>query len=326
MQLILMRGPFARTNVLSIKAGHVVLLFALLFGLVAASLATGLYLAARYGENIPVIQDVVYANQLAKHQGGAEATSSPLDAMAIRLAEMRAQLAKLDAISMRLMRSNGLENAANFAEAPGQGGLKQKDEKSLNFREVKSAMSSMAAQIERQADVYSVLDADLQNARVKSLSIPNESPLADTIAISNFGTRIDPFTGRKSIHEGIDFIAPTGTPILAAAAGVVVEAKWHAEYGNLIEIEHQNKTTTRYAHASKMLVKEGEIVRLGQKIALVGSTGRSTGPHLHFEVRVDGVPQNPTRFLEKNGLPRPGPSTVATLNGLFSESAVPPLQ
>ncbi|HEX4855164.1 MAG TPA: M23 family metallopeptidase, partial [Limnobacter sp.] len=222
-------------------------------------------------------------------------------------------------------KSNGLEGTANLTEKMGQGGIRQKDEKSLNFREVKSAMSTVSAQIEKQADVFSLIDADLQTARLKYLGVPNESPLSDTIAVSNFGTRIDPFTGRKASHEGIDFIAPTGTPILAAAAGVVIEAKWHPEYGNLVEIEHKNQTTTRYAHASKILVKEGEIVRLGQKIALVGSTGRSTGPHLHFEVRVDGVPQNPGKFLEKNGLPRPGPSTIAALNGLMSETATAPL-
>lgn len=324
MQLILMRGPFSRAAVFSIKTSHIALFVALLILVAASFTAAGLYLAARYGEEIPVVQDIVYAKQLARHHNVAE-TGSPLDAMAIRLAEMRAQLARLDAVSVRLLKSNGMDTKVTLTEQLGQGGLHQKDEKSLNFREVKNAIFSVSTQIERQADVFSIIDSDLQSARVKFLSIPNESPLTDTIAVSNFGMRIDPFTGRRSTHEGIDFIAPTGTPILSAAAGVVIDAKWHPGYGNMVEIEHNNKTTTRYAHASRLLVKPGDIVRLGQKIALVGSTGRSTGPHLHFEVRVNGVPQDPTKFLEKNGLPRPGPSTVAALNGLFSESATPPL-
>lgn len=324
MQLILMRGPFSRTSVLSIKTGHIAL-FAVFMVLVVSSLTTaGLYLAVRYGENIPIIKDIVSSRPLPKTQYVAE-TDSPLDAMAIRLAEMRAQLARLDAVSVRLLKSNGLDTKVPVLEPVGVGGLQQKDEKSLSYQEISAAISSVASQIERQGDVFSIIDTDLQSARVKFLSIPNESPLGDAIAVSNFGSRIDPFTGRRSTHEGIDFVAPTGTPILAAAAGVVMEAKWHAGYGNMVEIEHNNKTTTRYAHASKLLVKQGDIVRLGQKVALVGSTGRSTGPHLHFEVRVAGVPQNPNRFLEKNGLPRPGPSTIAALNGLFSESAAVPL-
>ncbi len=324
MQLILMRGHFSRTSVLSIKASHVALLIVLLVMFAGFFLAAGLYLAARFGEKIPVVQDIVYTQQLVKHHD-IENTGSPLDAMAIRLAEMRAQLARLDAVSVQLLKSNGLDTQVTLTEQVGLGGVQQKDEKSLNYREVKTAISDVANQIERQADVFSIIDTDLQSARVKFLSIPNESPLSETIAVSNFGNRIDPFTGRRSVHEGIDFIAPTGTPILAAAAGVVIDAKWHPGYGNMVEVEHNNKTITRYAHASKLLVKPGDIVRLGQKIALVGSTGRSTGPHLHFEVRVNGVPQNPSKFLEKNGLPRPGPSTVAALNGLFSESATVPL-
>lgn len=306
MQLILMRGPFSRTSVLSIKTSHIALLVVALALVAGLFTSIGLYLAARYGEEIPVVQDIVYARQLAKHHNVAE-TGSPLDAMSIRLAEMRAQLARLDAISVRLLKTNGLDSTVTLTEQLGQGGLQQKDEQSLSYREVKTAISSVSTQIERQADVFSIIDTDLQSARVKFLSVPNESPLSETIAVSNFGNRIDPFTGRRSVHEGIDFIAPTGTPILAAAAGVVVESKWHPGYGNMVEIEHNNKTTTRYAHASKLLVKPGDIVRLGQKIALVGSTGRSTGPHLHFEVRVNGVPQNPNKFLEKNGLPGPDP-------------------
>lgn len=324
MQLILMRGPFSRTSVFSIKQSHIVLLSVSLALLAASFTAAGLYLAARFGEDIPVIQDIVYSRQLAKHHVASE-TGSPLDAMAIRLAEMRAQLARLDAVSVRLLKSNGLDSQLTLTEQLGQGGLWHKDEKSLNYREVKATLSDVANQIERQADVFSVIDADLQTARVKFLSVPNESPLSDIIAVSNFGTRIDPFTGRQAGHEGIDFIAPTGTPILAAAAGVVVDAKWHPGYGNMIEVEHNNKTTTRYAHASKLLVKPGDIVRLGETIALVGSTGRSTGPHLHFEVRVNGIAQNPNKFLEKHGLPRPGPATITALNGLFSERATVPL-
>lgn len=324
MQLILMRGPFSRANVFSIKQSHIVLLSVSLALLAASFTAAGLYLAARFGEDIPIIQDIVYSRQLAKHHVASE-TGSPLDAMAIRLAEMRAQLARLDAISVRLLKSNGIDTQVTLTEQLGQGGLQHKDEKSLNYRQVRAALSEVAGQIERQADVFSVIDADLQTARVKFLSVPNESPLSDIIAVSNFGNRIDPFTGRQASHEGIDFVAPTGTPILAAAAGVVVEAKWHPGYGNMVEIEHNNKTTTRYAHASRVLVKPGDIVRLGEKIALVGSTGRSTGPHLHFEVRVDGVAKDPNKFLEKHGLPRPGPATITALNGLFSERAAVPL-
>lgn len=100
------------------------------------------------------------------------------------------------------------------------------------------------------------------------------------------------------MHEGIDFSAPPGTPIRAAAAGIVVAAERHPFYGNMVEIDHGNDLVTRYAHASKLLVKEGALVKRGQKVAEVGSTGRSTGPHLHFEVRFKGAAQNPNRFLQ----------------------------
>jgi murein DD-endopeptidase MepM/ murein hydrolase activator NlpD len=320
MQLIFMRGPFSRANVLVVKLRHIASLIILLVILAGLFVTAGLYLAARFGENIPIIQDIVNSRQIERHLEMAE-SPNPLDAMAIRLAEMTAQLAQLDAISTRLMKSNGFKDHAPLKQQLGQGGMWHEDEKSLSYQEINAIMSDVEAQIERRADTLSIIDNDFQRSRVKFLSLANESPLTNTHIVSNFGMRIDPFTGRRSTHEGIDFIAPTGTPILAAAAGVVTQAKWNSDYGNMIEIEHNNKTTTRYAHASELLVKQGEIVRLGQKIALVGSTGRSTGPHLHFEVRVDGVPHDPSKFLDKNGLPRPGPASLVALKGLFSESA-----
>jgi len=99
------------------------------------------------------------------------------------------------------------------------------------------------------------------------------------------------------MHTGVDFAAPVGTPIFAAAGGVVVSAEMHPEFGNLVEVDHGNGLSTIYAHTSRMLVKVGDIARRGQKIAEVGTTGRSTGPHLHFEVHVNGVPQNPSKYL-----------------------------
>jgi len=114
---------------------------------------------------------------------------------------------------------------------------------------------------------------------------------------SSFGRRIDPFNGQWAMHEGIDFIADYGSPIVAAAGGVVIFAGFHPQYGYMIDIDHGNDLLTRYAHTSKIVVREGDLVQRGKKIGEVGTTGRSTGPHLHFEVRFRGAAQNPAKFL-----------------------------
>jgi murein DD-endopeptidase MepM/ murein hydrolase activator NlpD len=114
---------------------------------------------------------------------------------------------------------------------------------------------------------------------------------------SAFGFRTDPINGRSALHTGLDFQAEPGRAILAAAGGVVVTQEYHAAYGNMVEIDHGNDLVTRYAHASETFVKKGDLIKRGQKIASVGSTGRSTGPHLHFEVLVQGLPQDPQKFL-----------------------------
>jgi murein DD-endopeptidase MepM/ murein hydrolase activator NlpD len=126
---------------------------------------------------------------------------------------------------------------------------------------------------------------------------PSVQPVNVGFIGSGFGWRHDPFTGRFSMHEGLDFAAPVGTPIKAAAGGLVILAEYHPAYGNTIDLDHGNGLSTRYAHASKLHVKLGDIVKRGQWIADVGSTGRSTGAHLHFEVRVNGEPKNPEKFL-----------------------------
>jgi murein DD-endopeptidase MepM/ murein hydrolase activator NlpD len=126
--------------------------------------------------------------------------------------------------------------------------------------------------------------------------IPTSRPVMGSIG-SGFGFRSDPFSGAPALHTGLDFPGESGTPIQAAAGGVVLATEFHPAYGHVLEIDHGNGLVTRYAHTSKMLVKRGDLVKRGQTIAEVGTSGRSTGPHLHFEVLVEGVHQDPAKFL-----------------------------
>ena len=158
------------------------------------------------------------------------------------------------------------------------------------------ALSQLEQRLDLRADVFTLTESRLFEKRLSSLMLPSSKPI-DAPMGSPFGFRSDPFTGRAALHTGQDFQAAVGTTILAAAGGVVTLAEWHPQYGQLLEIDHGNGLSTRYAHTSKYLVKPGDIVRRGQAVAQVGTTGRSTGPHLHFEVLIDGVPQNPARFL-----------------------------
>ena len=149
----------------------------------------------------------------------------------------------------------------------------------------------------QRIDLLTVLESRLFDQHIRKHMVPTESPAPGKDVGSRFGWRIDPLTGQSALHAGLDFSADTGAPIVAAAAGVVITQEYHHQFGNMVEIDHGNQLVTRYAHASKVLVKRGDLVRRGQKIAEVGSTGRSTGAHLHFEVLVQGVPQDPQKFL-----------------------------
>ncbi|SPJ16433.1 Peptidase M23B (fragment) [Burkholderiales bacterium] len=142
-----------------------------------------------------------------------------------------------------------------------------------------------------------VVESELVAKETRDALLPHGTPVSEGFVGSGYGMRTDPFTGEMSMHTGVDFAAPVGTPILAAAGGVVVSAETRPDFGNMVEIDHGKGVSTMYAHTSRMLVKSGDIVRKGQKIAEVGTTGRSTGPHLHFEVHVNGVPQNPSKYL-----------------------------
>lgn len=178
-----------------------------------------------------------------------------------------------------------------------RGGAEVSDSYALTAEGLGRQLDVLHAKLISQQDSLALLDLMLTRRTGVDASLPSVVPVADVTPSSSFGWRRHPITRRHSMHEGMDFAAPRGTPIYAAAAGVVTQARFRSGYGNLVEIVHGNGLSTRYAHASKLNVTEGELVDQGQLIALVGSTGRSTGPHLHFEVRMAGHPLDPALFL-----------------------------
>src|ERR1041384_5053396 len=173
-------------------------------------------------------------------------------------------------------------------------------QQNLSMGEFNQKLIALSAQLENRNDMLGVLETQLFEQAVRKKMLPTMMPVEAPYNASAFGRRIDPFTGQWTMHEGIDFLADLGSPVSAAAAGVVQFAGFHPQYGYMIDVDHGNDLVTRYAHLSKLFVKEGDVVQRGKRMALSGSTGRSTGPHLHFEVRFRGAAQNPGKFLVSN--------------------------
>ncbi len=315
MQIIVISDRLAKAKTVTLTARHMVA--TALLGLVTLTgLTIGLYaltLRVAIDIKVPILQDIISAAQQGETQKAREFVQQNLNAMAVKLGEMQAQLTRLDALGERLSTVAGIKpQEFRMNEAPGLGGAQSSayPGQNLSMQEFNQKLATLSRQMENRTDLLGVLEAQMFEQAVKKKLLPTMLPVAGTYNASSFGMRIDPFTGQQTMHEGMDFIAETGEPIVAAAGGVVQFAGYHPQYGNVIDIDHGNDLVTRYAHTSKMFVKEGDILQRGRKIALVGTTGRSTGSHLHFEVRFKGVAQNPARFLFASA-PPPAPATVA---------------
>lgn len=305
MNIILVSSNLAKARNITLTRVHLIFL-GMAFLLAALMLAMALnYLSLRYADKIdsPTLRSLVLSVQAEEQEKTQSYLRDSLNAMAIRMGQMQAQLLRLDSVGARLAELSGIKpQEFLFNQDPGQGGaVSALASQELSFSEVGSRIQEMGILLDDRADKFGALDSVLMQDRLQKKMMPSIMPVNAKWYSSGFGVRIDPFTGRRIFHEGVDFSAVKGTPIHAAAGGVVVYSGFHAEYGNMIDVDHGNDLVSRYAHASRRLVKVGEVVVRGQKIAEVGSTGRSTGPHLHFEVRHKGLPQNPSRFLKMPG-------------------------
>ena len=302
MNTILISNKSAQAKNIVLTNTHIVLAASSLF-IFAIILAMGLnYLALHYGDKISDRVSSLFVVTPQQEEIDAHAhLHDNLGAMAVKLGQMQAQLMRLDALGERLAKSSGVKTEEFlFDNMPGQGGASPTlSSPALSADEFKQRLNELSYVIDDRDDKFDVLESLLRQDRLTKRVYPSEMPIDTEWYSSGFGYRIDPFSGRRVFHEGVDFAAKTGTPIKAAAGGVVIYSARHPEYGNMVEIDHGDELVSRYAHASKLLVNLGQIVSSGQKIAEVGSTGRSTGPHLHFEIRHEGVPQNPSRYLKK---------------------------
>ena len=254
----------------------------------------------------PLLRQIVLAAQQGETQKASEFIQQNLNAMAVKLGEMQAQLTRLDALGERLSTVAGIKpQEFRLNESPGLGGAQSSafPPQNLSMEEFGRKLETLSRQMDNRTDLLGVLEAQMFEQAVKKKLLPTILPVSGTYNASSFGMRIDPFTGQHTMHEGMDFIADTGTTIIAAAGGVVQFAGFHPQYGYMIDVDHGNDLVTRYAHTSKIFVKAGDLIKRGRKIAEVGTTGRSTGSHLHFEVRFKGAAQNPARFLFASGPP-----------------------
>lgn len=224
-----------------------------------------------------------------------------LDALAGRVGQMNAHVIRLDALGRRLTEMAHLDKGEfDFDRVPAVGGPEALAEGALVAApDISSMLDSLSRQIKDRERQLSVLESLISTRNLNRQIVPGGRPVMQGWISSYFGRRTDPFNGRTAYHKGVDFAGPAGSQVVAVAAGVVTYSRDRFGYGKTVEINHGNGYVTRYAHNQRTLVTPGDTVQKGQAIALMGSTGRSTGPHLHFEVLKDGRAIDPMRFVRQ---------------------------
>jgi murein DD-endopeptidase MepM/ murein hydrolase activator NlpD len=308
MNIILVSDSLAKSRIVTISQSQIIMA---VVGFISAGflLALGTYwITMKYAVDIknPFIQSLISTLTQQNTQQTEKDMREQLNSLAVKLGELQARMMRLDAFGERLAKVAGIKGEFNFTETPGTGGpASTVTSGDVSYKDFSMRLAEVSRVLDDRADKLGVLDSMLMEGRLAAKSIPTTMPVETGYYSSNFGYRIDPFNGRSAFHAGVDFIAAAGSSILSAAGGVVSAAEWHNEYGNMVDIDHDNGLTTRYAHLASKAVKVGDVVLKGQAIGTLGSTGRATGPHLHFEVRENSVPINPSRFLNFARAPEP---------------------
>ena len=239
-------------------------------------------------------------------ESGKHQVENTLSAMTAKLAQMRSRIVRLDALGEQLTQIASLQNGEfDFSISAGLGGpndsLNSELTRSMSSQEqIKMMFASLENNISDREAQLNVLQSMMSDNRLKNEAIVAGRPIVKGWLSSQYGMRTDPFHGKQQWHSGIDFAGREGSDIIAVAAGVVTWSGTQSGYGNMVEINHSDGYVTRYAHNKENLAKLGAIVKRGDVIAKMGSTGRSTGPHVHFEVYKNGRTVDPSTYIRRS--------------------------
>ncbi len=230
-----------------------------------------------------------------------EQVQDRIDALSLRVGQLNAHLIRVDALGKRLTQMANISSREfNFDSAPATGGPEESDSGVSVAAQIPD-LTQLIGDVERRLDARDAQLLAIENVilsrRLHDAIQPDGRPVIEGYISSYYGDRQDPFTGHEAQHRGIDFAGEAGSSVVAVAAGIVVWSGPRTGYGHLVEINHGNGYITRYAHNQRGLVEVGSTVTRGEAVALMGSTGRSTGPHVHFEVLKDGRQVNPLTFI-----------------------------
>ncbi|MBB3886350.1 murein DD-endopeptidase MepM/ murein hydrolase activator NlpD [Xanthomonas campestris] len=262
---------------------------------VGASTATGMVTNSALQAKVAQQQ-----TELAQAQ---RASQAQVNALAARLGELQAQATRLNALGERLTQMGKLKDGEfDFDEPVGVGGGDE-PVNDMPVQSLKQDLGQLEQQFSASGQQLNVLASLMFDHQLEQNSVPSRMPIRNTYITSGFGGRADPFDGGSAFHKGVDFHANVGDPVMSVADGVVSYAGVRGGYGNVVEVDHGNGYVTRYAHNSRLVVKVGDLVRAGQQVAKAGSSGRSTGAHVHFEVWADGRVVNPRKFLGDTNTP-----------------------
>lgn len=302
MQILIMTGPHSKVREISLTARHLVFGGALSLALLVGANIAVHDLTSETKNILHAMEkkDLLEKRFIANSEDDYETKLMELQA---RLDEAQRNLAQLDDLRIQLVQTNGPMNLLSNTPSYGnnvvnlgnaQGGPHSPSNVVINLGNQGEQYGARLDRTVQDSIALSNRVQEVQKSLTQSWDVSSSIPTASPLplmpqASSGLGYRIDPITQQTAWHEGTDFPAAYGTPILATAEGIVIRAAWDQEYGYVVDVQHKNAVVTRYAHAQELLVKQGDYVKQSQAIAKVGSTGRSTGPHLHYEILRDGV-------------------------------------
>ena len=275
---------------------------ALALTVLGGTFALGLQIGRGNHQRLLLSDTVRFANSLERQEQQIADLKQQLqlrvNAMAMRLGEMNAHVIRIDALGKRLTEMADIDSREfNFDREPPSGGPEDAEGVSAQIPDLSAQLTQLEQRVDERESQLSALENVILARQLKKEIHPEGRPVANGFISSYFGERADPFDGLETFHKGVDFAGSAGSKIVAVAAGVVTWAGERTGFGKLVEINHGDGYVTRYAHNERMLVSVGQTVKRGEPIALMGSTGRSTGPHVHFEVLRNGRQVDPLSYI-----------------------------